>query len=97
MALKDFTSNNMDSPSYTDIKKFYDVNLDKKGERMVGDKEEIEDRVISNSRLLELLHGKDDRIYQLERELYDAKDELRAIVRLYQAVASIMTSHEETG
>ena len=39
----------------------------------MGDREEIADRVISNYRLIELLHEKDNIIYKLEAELSDIK------------------------
>jgi len=39
----------------------------------MGDREAIEDRTISNARLIELLQEKDAKIYLLELELSDIK------------------------
>ena len=37
----------------------------------MGDREEIQDRIISNERLIELLHEKDAQIYALEAKVND--------------------------
>ncbi|MHA2086618.1 MAG: hypothetical protein ACXABD_22995 [Candidatus Thorarchaeota archaeon] len=43
---------------------------------MNTDREDIADRKISNERLIQLLHEKDDKIYQLELELSEIKREI---------------------
>jgi len=61
MELKDFTSNNMDSPSYTDIKKFYDVNLSDRRLKKIQEKLEAIDaqRMILDQRAQVLVWERD--------------------------------------
>ena len=55
----------------------------------MGDFEDIQDRVISDARLLEILRERDDKIYNLERRLYKAEAKLGQFVGLWRAVSSI--------
>ena len=81
----------MDSPSYTDIKKFYEVNLAKVDrdypltEIRMSDREDILDRVISNDRLLAILSERDRQILALELELSGVKRKLKNIASLFGA------------
>ena len=54
-----------------------------------GDLEDIADRVISNSRLIEIFHEKDQEIYRLEAELGQVKTMLNNIVQLQRLVSAI--------
>jgi len=51
-----------------------------------GDLENIQDRVISDARLLEILHEKDNEIYGLEQKLHKAESKLDRFVQLWSAV-----------
>ncbi len=53
------------------------------------DRVELADRVISNSRLIELLHESTDRIYALELELSAAKRKLGDIGELFSVLSEL--------
>ena len=54
------------------------------------DREDIADGVISDSRLLTLLHEKDSVIYDLESKLGKANAKLQEIARTFRAIGSIV-------
>ena len=53
------------------------------------DKEQAEDRVMTDGRLIEILLEKEARILDLERELSAIQQKFGDIARLYKAVSSI--------
>ena len=57
----------------------------------MGDLEDIQDRIISDARLLEILHKKDDQIYNLEQKLYATETKLNEFVKLWRSVNAMST------
>ena len=54
----------------------------------MDDKEDIQDRVISNERLIEILGERDNRIYKLELELSQAKYNFQRVVEFFRFINS---------
>ena len=54
-----------------------------------GEYEAIQDRVITNDRLIEILHGQSDKIYRLEIELNKSNLKLSEIAKLNRILNSL--------
>ena len=52
----------------------------------MNDWEDIQDRVISDERLIAILHEKDNKIYDLERRLNKAEKKLGTFVSLWKGI-----------
>ena len=54
-----------------------------------NDRAELADRVISNARLVELLHTSVDRICELEMKLQETESKLETIAKLFKTLSEL--------